>query len=81
MKTETAKMKSVSEPVGIGGWPSISTWIKKGRSGITWVEIHLHKMEQKRTQVRSSVFTVIRRDTMLHSVQTGRRAETGRNQR
>jgi hypothetical protein len=27
MKTETAKMKSVSELVGIGGWSPISTWI------------------------------------------------------
>jgi hypothetical protein len=27
MKTETAKMKSVCELVGIGGWPLVSTWI------------------------------------------------------
>jgi len=27
MKNETAKMKSVNEPFGIGGWPPISTSI------------------------------------------------------
>jgi hypothetical protein len=29
MKTKTRKMKYICELVGIGGWPSISTWITK----------------------------------------------------
>jgi len=50
-----------------------------GRSGTTKVDIHLHALREGRTYVRSTIFTVIRRETVIKSVQIGRREEMGCN--